>query len=85
MPEANQYIFSPREVIELFIKQADVREGKWTLLVGFGVSGGNFGPTPDQAAPGIAIVANQFGIQRAAPGVPDAVVVDAAVLNPKPA
>jgi hypothetical protein len=82
MPEANQYIFSTKEIIELCIKKADLHEGRWTILVGFGISAGQFGPTPNQMAPGVAVVANQIGVQRAAPDTPEVLVVDAAVLNP---
>jgi hypothetical protein len=85
MPEANQYIFNTKEIIEIFVKKAGVHEGKWTMLVGFGISAGNFGPSIDQVSPGVAVVANQFGIQRAAPDTPEAMLVDAAIANPKAA
>ena len=34
-------------------------------MANFGFSAGNFGPTASQLAPGVAIVINQMGIQRA--------------------
>jgi len=82
MPEVNQYVFSNKELLELLIKQAGVREGKWILLANFGFNAGNFGPTPDQATPGALVVIQQIGIQRAAVDTPESMSLDAAVVNP---
>jgi hypothetical protein len=83
MPEANQYLFSNKELLELLIRQADLHEGRWTLLANFGISPGNIGPTPEQLAPGVAIFINQIGITRAPNDTPEAVSADAAIVNPK--
>jgi hypothetical protein len=83
MPEANQYLFSNKELLELLIKQADLHEGRWTLMANFGISPGNIGPTPEQVAPGVAIFINHIGITRAQSDTPEAVTADAAVVNPK--
>jgi hypothetical protein len=82
MPEANQYTFQKKELLELLIKQAGVHTGKWILLANFGFTAGNFGPTDDTLAPGAAVVINHIGIQRAGPETPEAMTLDAAKVNP---
>lgn len=64
MPEANQYMASPRELTELLLKSAGIREGRWFLVVNFGFAPGNYGPTPAQLAPGVAVVVQGVGVQR---------------------
>src|SRR5271169_4588225 len=82
MPEANQYLFSNKELLELLIKQAGVHDGRWVLMTNFGIGPGNFGASPEQVAPGVAVVINQMGIQRAPLETPEASSLDAAVVNP---
>ena len=52
------------------------------LAVNLGFSAGNFGPTPDQMVPGSVVAILQMGIQKAAADTPDAMTLDAAVVNP---
>jgi hypothetical protein len=78
MPAINQYSATPRELVELLIKAADVREGRWFLVANFGFSPGNFGATAAQLAPGVAVVLQGLGIQRELPGVAPEILVDAA-------
>jgi hypothetical protein len=80
MPEANQYMSSPRELTELLIKSSGIREGRWFLVATFGFAPGNFGPTPAQLAPGAAVVVQGIGIQREGPGIPEEMLVDASKL-----
>jgi len=82
MPEINQYMFNNKELLELLIKHAHVHDGQWILTANFGFSAGNFGPTASQAAPGIAIVINQMGIQRAQADTLKEMWLDAAIVNP---
>lgn len=84
MPEANQYSFSNRELLELLIKKAGVHEGKWVLMATFGFGAANFGPTPDKMAPGAFTVINNIGIQRATAESPEEMTADASVINPSP-
>jgi hypothetical protein len=87
MPEANQFLFSNHELLELLIKQAGVHKGRWILMTNFGFSAANFaanfGAAEAQIAPGAAIVVNQMGIQLAPAGTPDSASLDAAVVNPE--
>jgi hypothetical protein len=82
MPEANQYLFTHKELLELLIKQAGLHEGKWMLTANFGFSAANFGPSPDQISPGAVVAILSMGIQRAAPDTPPQGVLDAAQINP---
>jgi len=82
MPEANQYTFTNKELLKVLIKEAGVHEGRWILLTNFGFSAGNFGPTPEQMAPGAVTVVNHMGIQRAQKDTPEEMSLDAAVVNP---
>lgn len=81
MPEINQYMASTKELTELLLRSAGIREGRWFLVVNFGFSPGNFGPVPAQLAPGVAVVVQGVGIQREAPGVPAEILVDASTLT----
>jgi hypothetical protein len=81
MPEINQYMASPRELTELLLKSGGIREGRWFLVVNFGFAPGNYGATPTQLAPGVAVVVQGVGIQREAPGVPAEILVDASKLT----
>ena len=81
MPQANQYVFSNKELLELLIRQAGVHEGKWILMASFGFTAGNFGPSNEQMSPGVAVVISQMGIQRASAETPEAMSIDASVIN----
>jgi hypothetical protein len=85
MPEINQYTVNAKELVTLILKEADIHEGRWWLLVNFGLSPGNFGPNPAELVPGIVVAVQHFGIQREMPGQPppDSLVVDAAIANPR--
>jgi hypothetical protein len=82
MPEINQYTFSNKELLELLVKQAGVHEGRWVLMVNFGFSAGNFGPSPDNMSPGAVVAITQMGIQRAQSDTPQEMSVDASTANP---
>jgi hypothetical protein len=84
MAEPTQYALSHKELIELVIRHVGIHEGRWMLGVSFGLAPGNFGLTPDQASPGVAVVISQFTIQRAPSDAPNGLVVDAAEINPPP-
>ena len=83
MPEANQYLFSNRELLELLIKQADVHDGRWALMLNFTIGTGLSLQSPDLLAPGMSMIVSQVGIQKAQLGLPDEASVDAATVNPR--
>jgi len=84
MPTVNQYIFKPKELVGLLIKAADLHEGRWWLMVNFGMAGGNYGPTQEELAPGMLVAVQGIGLQRDTPENPGppGLTVDAGELNP---
>ncbi len=82
MPTANQYALTHKELTELIIKQAGVHEGKWILMLSFGFTAGNFGPTEDDVLPGGVAIVQSVGIQRVEVDSPSGLIVDAAKVNP---
>lgn len=82
MPEVNQYTFKYQEVLEALIKKAGLHEGKWQLIMTFGLAAANMGPTAAELVPGAAVAVTGIGLQKAGPGSPEALTVDAAVVNP---
>ena len=88
MPEIIQYTLTHKELLKLLIQENGVHEGRWSLLIGMAVAAGMYGPNPAQTFPGAAITFNQIGIQRFVPGEspegPGSIILDAAVVNPKP-
>lgn len=83
MPEASQYLLNSRELLEVLIKQTGVSEGQWMLVANFGFTPGNFGPTTDQAAPGVVCTLQKIGIQLADPSTAAELTMDASTINPK--
>ena len=83
MPEISQYTVKPKELTEIIIKQADIHEGKWILMVSFGFTATNAGPEGGELLPSAIIGVQKVGIQRAEPNTPPELIVDAAEVNPK--
>lgn len=85
MAEANQFLWTHRELVALMVKDAGIHEGKWQLVITYGMSPMNFGPAPDQASPGMIVAVTNVGIQRMLsdqPLPPPSLFVDAAEVNP---
>ena len=84
MAEIGQYFFSHKEIVEMLIKQQDIHEGKWSLLVAIGSTVANIGPTPEQIVPSVLVQLQKIGIQRMPGGLPpeNGITVDAGVVNP---
>jgi hypothetical protein len=82
MPEINQYTFKYPEIIEALIKSAGLHEGKWQLVMTFGLAAINMGPTSEEVVPGAGVAIASIGLQRATPESPPALVLDAAEVNP---
>ena len=82
MPEVNQYMFKYSEVLEALIKTAGLHEGKWQLVMTFGLAGANMGPTEAEMVPGAAVAVSGIGLQKATENSPKALTADAAIVNP---
>jgi hypothetical protein len=83
MPEANQYVFAYKELVEMMIKKSGLHEGKWMLLANFGFAAINSGPSPNEIVPTAVAALQSIGIQKAIPDSPPGLVVDAAEVNPR--
>lgn len=85
MPTPDRYVLNHKELVTLIIRASNVHEGKWHLAAHFGMTAGNFGPTPDQMVPGAVVGLLHVAIQRLAENsnLPPAAYVDAAEVNPK--
>lgn len=46
------------------LRDAGIHEGMWTLIIGFRMGAGSFGPTPDEVAPSAFVGIESFGIQK---------------------
>jgi hypothetical protein len=86
MPEVNQFTWTHKELATLLIKAAGIHEGRWFLVMSFGMSGGNFGSSDEQMNPGMLVAITGIGLQRELPDqkAPASLVVDAAEVNPEP-
>ena len=82
MPEINQYSFKWKEVAAALIKEANLHEGKWQVAVQFGMAVANMGPTPQELVPGAGLAIQSVVLIKAIPESPDALVADAAEVNP---
>ena len=82
MPEANSFMFKYQEVLEVLIKKAGLHEGKWQLIMSFGLAAANMGPSESEIVPGAAVAVTSIGLQKAMPESPAALTADAAVVNP---
>jgi hypothetical protein len=84
MPAANQFTWNHKELITLMVKAAEIHEGRWGLLLNYGMTPGNFGISDAQLNPGLIVAVLGIGIQREPPGItiPSSMVVDAAEVNP---
>ena len=83
MPETTQYTFSYKEVLEALIKKAGLHEGKWQLVMNFGLAALNMGPGPGELVPGAAVAISSIGLQKATAESPASLTADAAEVNPK--
>ena len=86
MADATQYLLKLEEVVELIIKEVGIHEGLWAVSVGMQMGAGNFGPTPDQQFPGVAVTLANIGIQKVdeqVAALSPSRVIDAAKVNPK--
>lgn len=93
MAEARIITFDYKEIATALIKQANIREGKWQILVEFGISGSNIPwppirpemmasmPNPN-LVPAAIIPMVKMGLQKMDQDSP--MSVDASIVNPPP-
>jgi hypothetical protein len=82
MPEVNSYTFSYRDVLIALVKQAGLHDGRWQIVMSFGLGAANMGPDEKSIVPGAAVAVTGIGLQRAATESPTSLTIDAAEVNP---
>lgn len=83
MAEAQNYIFTFKEIAEALVKRQDIHEGLWAIYFEFGIGAGHIptGPNTQEIVPAAVVPIVKMGIQRAEQPTP--LTVDAAEVNPK--
>jgi len=56
--------FSPQQVLKALLKQEGIEEGRWGLVLNFGFSAGNVGPSSQDLKPGAILSIQAVGIQK---------------------
>ncbi|MFL6283265.1 MAG: hypothetical protein ACJ74Q_09015 [Pyrinomonadaceae bacterium] len=83
MPEANEYIFSFKEIAEHLVKALNIHQGLWGVQIRFGLGAANIGSEPGADVFPTAIVpVKEIGLRRYDEA--SNLTVDAAEVNPAP-
>ena len=80
MVDVTQYVYKSKELTALIIKDREIHDGLWQLLVNFGMGATNIGPSEAEVAPAAIVTVQSIGIQRVPQTGP--LAVDAAEVNP---
>jgi hypothetical protein len=80
MAEANQYVFTYKEVVESLIKHQGLHDGVWSLLIKFGIGAANLGPSDDALIPTAMVPVLELGLMKGTKE--NNLAVDAAKVNP---
>lgn len=78
MPEATQVMFGYKEIVELLIRKAGIKEGHWQLSINFAFTATTLGPSEEDLKPGIIVAVNAIGIAKVE--TPTNLSVDAATV-----
>ncbi len=82
MGQAQQYMFTYKELAELMVKKQDLHEGHWGIYFEFGLQGTNVqNQEKDQMVPAALLMVSKIGLQRFENETP--LTVDAAIVNPE--
>ena len=81
MADANQIVFTHKEVVECLVKKQGITEGIWGLYIRFGLNAANIGPTADEFVPAAIVPIVEIGLQKM--DKVSKIAVDAAKVNPK--
>ena len=83
MPETDRINYSHKELTELMVRAAGLREGTWMLLAEFNFGAANIGQGKD-TNPGAMVMIKTIGLQRVKEGqnTPPHLTVNAADLEP---
>jgi hypothetical protein len=78
--EVKNFIFEPKEIVEMLIKKQGLHEGIWGLLLHFSFGGANTGPSEDEIYPTAVAAVTKIGLQPFAKE--NNIALDAAKINP---
>ena len=83
MAEAQNYIFSFKQIAEALVKEQGIHEGLWAIYGEFGIGAGHIptGLNTQEVMPAAVVPIVKMGIQRSEQPTP--LTVDAAEVNPK--
>lgn len=73
-----------RELLLLLVKHWDLHEGLWMLQVHFTFAAGNVGGSLADVIPSGIVGVSNVGLVRVTKPEPEALVIDAAAVNPAP-
>jgi hypothetical protein len=83
MPETQQITFSHREIVEMLIKNQNIHDGYWGIIIEFGLGAGALPAPPNgNPVPSAIVQISKIGIQRS--DKPNPQTVDASTVNPRP-
>lgn len=81
MANVSQFQFELVEVARVLLKKEGIREGKWTLGIGFNLAATLAGPTPEAARPTMLVGVDKIILQRAEENTPLGMTVDASEIS----
>lgn len=76
----SEFYYDIKELVAMFLKDAEIHEGLWMIQAQFVMAGGNFGPSENEILPGALVGVQKVGVKRVQEKGP--MVFDAAELNP---
>jgi hypothetical protein len=79
MNNATQYQYELVEIARMLLAKQGIKEGRWTLGVGFAISAAHAGPSPDAVRPSMVVSVDKIMLSRAEPNTPEQLVIDASV------
>lgn len=79
---SNSIQFTHRELVEMMLRHAGITEGRWALLVNFGLAAGNAGPDDEHTYPTAFVPVQGIGLVKVEH--PGPLVVDASTLGEVP-
>ncbi|MDP9474122.1 MAG: hypothetical protein M3R38_00185 [Actinomycetota bacterium] len=82
MAQAQQYIFTYKEIAEALVKDQNIHEGLWGIYIEFGIGAANISVTPEgtDVMPAAVVPLQKLGLQKFAEA--NNMTVDAAEVNP---
>lgn len=81
MDNVTQFQFELMDVAKTLLKRQGIRDGKWTLGIGFNLAATLAGPTPESARPTMLVGVDKIILQKADKDTPPAMTVDASELG----